>query len=158
LLDRDGLGSASGTASLGMLADDALLAVVRYQAGRTLAESDRASLEQALQVLQAIGELGERRVEATSGLRAMASLGALDETVQAITDASKAETAGPLDVLKELQDGIRAVLAGKAEGETTERLRVFFDRLGAVTLARSEEIVRPRREQRVKWITEALGS
>ena len=158
MLDREGLGSASGVASLGMLADDALLAVVRYLGGQAATERDRKALEQAMQVLQTIGELGERRVEPTSGLRAMASLGVLDETVQAVTHASPGVDAGDLvAALTQLQDAIRSVLAGNAHRDTATRLKVFFDRLGVITLAKSEEVVRPGREQRVKWITEALG-
>lgn len=159
MLDREGLGSASGAASLGMLADDAALALMRYRKGRTsLVDRDKAALEQALGILHAISELGERRIEPTPALKAMASLGVLDETVQAVSDASTTSSDHGIKVLGALQDGIRAVLAGDADQPTTERLQQFFDRLGAVTLARSEEIVQPRREQRAKWIAEAFGS
>jgi hypothetical protein len=158
LLDREGLGSASGSAALGMLADDALLAVVRYLGERDLTDRDRKALTTASAVLGTIGELGERRVEPTSGLRAMASVGVLDETFQAITDASTDKGGDDfVAALTELQSAISKVLEGDATPDTARRLRVFFDRLGSITLARSEEVARPGREQRVKWIREALS-
>jgi hypothetical protein len=88
----------------------------------------------------------------------MAPVGVLDETLQAITGA-RGEGDEDLAVgLARLQGGIKKVLSGTASAEECTRLREFLDRLGAITLARSEDIARPGREQRGKWIREALGS
>ena len=158
MLDRHGVEAATGAASLGMLADDALIAVVHYQKGEPLSERDRRAFERAVEVFEAIRELGTRQVVVRSTLRDMAPVGVLDETFQAITDAREGESEDLAAGLARLQEAIKDVLAGTAKGEASQRLREFLDRLGAVTLARSEEIARPGREQRGKWIREALGS
>src|SRR4051812_6901687 len=109
--------AATGAASLGMLADDALIAIVRYQKGTSLLDRDRRALERAGQVFEAIRELGTRQVVVRSTLRDMAPIGVLDETFQAITDAREGEGEGGdlAAALAQLQDAIKAVLAGTAK-------------------------------------------
>lgn len=158
MVDREGMSAATGVASLGMLADDALIAIVRYQEGRTLQPREREALTRASELIGAVGELGKREIVATSGLRAMSSIGVLDETFQALTGATPdASTTDFADAMTQLQRTISALLEDRAESSALDALRLFFDRLGSITLARSEEVARPSREHRGKWIREALS-
>jgi hypothetical protein len=150
--------AAAGAASLGMLADDALIATLRYLEDAELSERDRAALERSLSVLETIRELGGRQVVVRAHVRDMAPVGVIDETFQAITDAREGEEEELAVTVGRLQDAIKSILAGTADKELAAKVREFFDRLGAITLARSEEVTRPAREQRDRWIREALGS
>jgi len=158
VLDRQGVEAATGAASLGMLADDVLIAVVRFQKGLPLSDRDRGALDRAAKVIGGIRELGTRQIVLRSTLRDMAPVGVLDETFQAIAAAREGQAENLAAGLESVQQAIEEILAGTAEEAASRRLREFFDRLGAITLARSEDIARPGREQREKWIKEALGS
>lgn len=158
MLDRHGVEAAASAASLGMLADDALMALVHYQKGADLSTRDRQALERASEVFGAIKDLGNRQVVVRSTLRDMAPVGVLDETFQALAHARDAETREDLaSGLNRFQETILNVMKGKASQESAEDLRKFLDRLGAITLARSDVLSRPGPEERGRWIREALG-
>lgn len=156
--DRQGMEVASGATSLGMLADNALIAILRYERGEPLSERDLEILEEARQLLEAISELGTREVVVASRVRDMAPIGVLDETFRAIGDAHPGDSEDLAAGILWLQSAIDEVLAGGADNSTLIRLRAFFDRLGDITLARADLFARPGREQRENWIRQALDS
>ncbi|MGQ0433095.1 MAG: hypothetical protein ACT452_11895, partial [Microthrixaceae bacterium] len=72
--DRLGIESASSAAILGMMADDALIAVVHFDESRPLTDRDRAALSTVNDVLTAVEQLSSRSVAAPTQLRSMAPL------------------------------------------------------------------------------------
>lgn len=157
--DRLGIEAASGAAILGMMADDALIAVVHFDEQKPLTDRDRTALTTVKDVLAAIEQLSSRSVTAPDRLRSMAPLAVLDETFQAVSNA-RGEHGGE-DVaiaIAQLGSDIEDVLEGNADTHAVGRLRAFLDRLADVTLARSEELARPGREHRAEWTKTASPS
>jgi hypothetical protein len=151
LRDRLGIEAASGAAILGMMADDALIAVVHFAEQRPLTERDRTALETVKDMLAAVEQLSSRAVAAPSQLRSMAPLVVLDETFQAVTNARGEHGDDVVVAVAQLRSDIEQLLEERADADAVRRLRAFLDRLADVTLARSEELARPGREHRPEW-------
>lgn len=149
--DRLGIEAASGSAILGMMADDALIAVVHFAEQRSLTPRDREALASIKDLLTAVEQLSSRSVAAPSQLRSMAPLIVLGETFQAVTSA-RGEHDDVVVAVAQLRSDIEDVLDDQAQADAVERLRAFLDRLANLTLTRSEELARPGREHRSEWI------
>lgn len=155
LLDRHRLEVAASSGSLGLLADDVLVAIVHQQARRPLSERDRDALSRALVVLQAVTRLQGDEVVASPGLRTMAPLGALDEAAGTVNSALTGDLSSSL---ARYVDSIEALLQGQADDSAVLDLRALFERLANVTMARTEAMVHPPREQHDEWIKTASTS
>ena len=149
--DRLGIEAASGAAVLGMMADDALIAVVHFDEHKPFTDRDRTALAKVRDVLAAIEQLSSRSVAAPTELRSMAPLVVLDETFQAVTSA-RGQHGDDVVVVAQLRSDIEQVIEERADVDAVGRLRAFLDRLADVTLTRSEELARPGREHRAEWI------
>lgn len=150
--DRLGIEAASGAAILGIMADDALIAVLHFDEQKPLTDRDRTALATVKDVLAAIEQLSSRSVIAPGNLRSMAPLVVLDETFQAVANARGEHGGEDVAVaVAKLGSDIEEVLEGRADAHAVGRLRAFLDRLADVTLARSEELARPGREHRPEW-------
>jgi hypothetical protein len=153
LRDRHGIEAATGAAILGMLADDALIAVVHYSEDRPLSDRDKNALSQVRDVLDAVAQLSSRSVATPTHFRSMAPLAVLDETFQAVATARTDEATGDTAVrASTLRADVDAMLNGVADASAVTRLHAFLDRMAEITLVRSEELARPGREQRAEWI------
>lgn len=148
--DRLGIEAASGAAILGMMADDALIAVVHFDEQKPLTDRDRIALVKARDVLAAIEQLSSRSVAAPSEFRSMAPLVVLDETFQAVTSA-RGKHGNDVIFVAQLRSDIEQVIEERADADAVRRLRAFLNRLADVTLTRSEELARPGREHRAEW-------
>jgi hypothetical protein len=156
VLDRHRLEVAISNGSLGMLADDVVVAALHYLAGTMLSNRDREVLARAVDVLKAVTELDGRQVVTGPTLRTMAPLNALDETFEAVTSASaSADLSGAITGYIET---VNSILASNATPANVMELKELFERLAQLTLARSEEMVRPSRDERHEWIKKALNS
>jgi len=158
LRDRLGIEAASGTAILGMMADDALIAVVHISEGRPLTPRDRDALMSVKDVLNAVEQLSSRAVAAPGRVRSMAPLVALGETFQAVTNARGERGDDVAVAVAQLRADVEQLLAGRSDPDVVARLRAFLDRLAAVTLARSEELARPGTQIRREWTNTASTS
>lgn len=156
--DRLGIEAASGAAILGMMADDALIAVVHIAEGHPLTTRDRGALTNVQNVLNAIDRLSSRAVVAPGQVRSMAPLVALGETFDAVTNARGDHDDDVAVAVNQLSADIQQLLDGNSDPETVTRLRAFLDRLADVTLARSEELARPGRQVRREWTNTASTS
>lgn len=149
--DRLGIEAASGAAILGMMADDALIAVIHFDEQKSLTDRDRSALATVNDVLAAIEQLSSRSVAAPTQLRSMAPLVVLDETFQAVTTARGEHGDDVVVAVAQLRSDLEQVIEERADADAVGRLRAFLDRLADVTLARSEELARPGREHRAEW-------
>ncbi|MCA1657278.1 MAG: hypothetical protein LC713_06165 [Actinobacteria bacterium] len=149
--DRLGIEAASGAAILGMMADDALIAVVHFDERRPLTDRDRNALSTVKDVLTAVEQLSSRSVATPTQLKSMAPLAGLDETFQAVTNARGEHGEDVVVAVAQLRWDIEQVLEERADADAVGRLRAFLDRLADVTLARSEALARPGREHRAEW-------
>lgn len=150
--------AASGVASLGRLADQVALAAVRFQAGRTLSESDNQALEAAEQMLRRVADLqGPLVTPDVAALHTMAPFGALDETVEAVTSASDAEEEVGGQIVAELVEQVREIRTGDASPDVARKVHEFFDRLSVITLNRSSYLAHAQQGKDL-WIREALNS
>lgn len=153
--DRLGIEAASGAAILGMMADDALIAVVHVSEQRPLTSRDRSALTGVKDVLNAVEDLSSRAVIAPSQVRSMGPLAVLGETFRAVSHARSEHGKDVAVAFTQLRADIEHVLDETADTNSLARLRVFFDRLAEVTLSRSEELARPGREHRGEWTDKA---
>jgi len=159
MLDRRRLEIATSNASLGMLADDVLIAIFHYLSGVGLDHPDRHSLQRALGILRAVTELDTRQVATGSILRTMAPLGALEETLVQVTNASGGADTDNLGSLISIYIAeLEAVLNNTAENDQVQHIKDLFERLAESTLSQSEDVVRPSRDDRQEWINKALNS
>ena len=149
VLDRHRLEVAASSGSLGLLADDVLLALLRQGASESLSERDRRALTQARDILKAVIELQGQEVTSGSLLCSMAPLAALDETTDAV---STALTGDMHDAITRYVRAIDQILEGQANESVVADLRALFERLAELTWARSDAIVHPPREQHHEWI------
>ena len=156
--DRLGIEAASGAAILGMMADDALIAVVHVSEQRPLTSRDRSALTSVKDVLNAVEELSSRAVVAPSQVRSMAPLAVLGETFRAVRHARSEQGKDVAVAFTQLRTDIERVLDETADTSSVARLRVFLDRLADVTLSRSEELARPGREHQREWTDKASPS
>jgi hypothetical protein len=151
--DRLDIEAASGSATLGMIADDALIAVLHFDEGKPLTDRDRAALSTLKDVLAGVEQLSSRSVTAPTHLRSMAPPAVLDETFQAVASARRHQYGDDVTAaFAQLKADIEAVLGGRVDEQAALRLRAFLDRLAAVTLARSEKLARPGREHHPEWM------
>jgi hypothetical protein len=152
LRDRLGIEAASGSAILGMVADDGLIAVLHFSERQPLSDHDRTALSKVQDVLDTVAQLSSRSVTTPSRFHSMAPLMVLDETFQAVATArGEGESNDVAAAVTRLRADVDAVLSGSADKEAVGRLRLFLDRLAEITLARSDELARPGREQRAEW-------
>jgi hypothetical protein len=149
VLDRHRLEVAASSGSLGLLADDVLLALLRHAAHEPLSDRDRRALTQARDLLKAVVQLQGQEVASSSLLRSMAPLAALDETVDVV---STARTGGLEDAITQHVMAIDQILEGTASESMIADLHALFERLAELTWARSDAIVHPPREQHHEWI------
>ncbi len=155
VLDRRGLEAAATSSSLGLLADDVLLALLRQIGQQPLTDRDRQALTQALQLLRAFTEL--RRDEVATGpvLRAIAPLTALDESTSALASALTGDRESGIQ--RHIQT-IDTILAGQADDDSVLQLQTFFERLAEETLERSRSMFSSPREDIREWIRKASTS
>lgn len=150
--------AATGAASLGRLADQVALAAIRFSVGRSLDDSDLDALEVAAAMLEDIASFSSTSVAPTPALlhTMAAPVGVVDEAVDAVTSASDADTGDFDERLRELAGDLRAMRAGEADTDAAARVRVFFDRLSRITLARAAQLA-SRRTGDESWTQEALN-
>lgn len=158
MINRHNIEAAASTVSVGMLADDATLAALRYLEKRDLNDHDKEALERAHKVLQQVAEFAGRDLVKTHILREMSSVKALDETFEAVAEAGASSRADIAAVISQFGNAIQAILQGTANDEEAEMVRGLFDRLSRITLERSRQLVRPTNQQRYEWIRAALPS
>jgi hypothetical protein len=152
--DRLEIEAASSSTSLGLLADDAYIAILHRIERKPASDRDRAALSNMQEVLAAVERISARSVSAPSHHRAMAP-SALDETVHAVASA-RAPDQDVARTVAQMRTDIQMVLGGGNDEVALRRLRTFLDKLARITLARSEELARPSREHRPEWMTTVL--
>jgi hypothetical protein len=158
LLNRHSIEAAANTVSIGMLADDATLAALRYLEKHDLDDRDKQVLERARNVLLQVAEFAGRELVTTHILREMTSVRALDETFDAVAEAGASSRGDIAAVISRLGTAIQAIIQGTANDEEATMVRDLFDRLSRITLDRSRQLVRPTNQQRYEWIRAALPS
>lgn len=149
MLDRNALEIAAGSGSLGLLADDVLIALVHELSARTLTGRDRLALERAQSLLKAVTELQQNEIVTGPLLRSMAPLNALNEAADAVSSATTGDVSA--DIARHLAT-IDGILNGHAEPDSVSDLRQLFERLSEFTWNRSNSLVRPARDQWDQWI------
>jgi hypothetical protein len=155
VLDRRGLEAAATSSSIGLLADDVLLALLRQIGEQSLTERDREVLTHALELLRAFTELRREQVATGHVLRAMAPLTALDESTSALASALSGDMAS--EIQKYIQT-IDTILSGQANDDSVLELQAFFERLAEETLERSRSMFSSPREDISEWIRKASTS
>ena len=155
MLDRHRLEVAVSNGALGMLADDVVVALLHTLSGRQLEDRDRSALQRARDILAAVTQLEGREVATGSVFRTMAPLRAIEEAFETVNTASQTPDlsnaiAGYIKTL----DGILS--GGQELPEATGQLKDLFERIAEHTFTRSEEMVRPNRDERYEWIKKAL--
>ena len=138
-----------------MLADDVVVALLRTLSGRQLEERDRSALQRARDILAAVTQLEGREVATGSVFLTMAPLRAIEEAFETVNSASQtADLSHAIAGYIETLDGI--LNTGQQPPDTTGQLMDLFERIAEHTFTRSEEMVRPSRDERYEWIKKAL--
>lgn len=150
--------TASGAASLGRLADQVALAAIRRKVGRQLDDNDLSALDDAAALLDEVASINSTAVAPTPALlHAIAPVGVIDETVDAVTSSASERDATQVEQrLREMAEDTRALKVGKADDHTIERIHAYFDRLSRITLARAAQLA-SRRTGDNWWTQEALN-
>ena len=156
MLDRRRLEIALNNGSLGMLADDVVVALIHYGARRRLSDRDRVSVEKAAAILSAVTQMSGRELATGAVLRTMAPLSALNETFEQVTNASALSAEEFTETIKRYVDILRGVLSNSASRQDAIAVRDLFERLAQLTLVRSDDIVRPSRDEQEQWTNRAL--
>ena len=149
MIDRNAFEIAAGSGSLGLLADDVLIALVHQLAARTLTDRDRLALERAQVLLEAVTELQQNEIVMGPLLRSMAPLNALNEAADAVSSATTGDVSA--EIARHLAT-IADILNGHPEVSAVSDLRQLFERLSEFTWNRSNTLVRPARDQWDQWI------
>lgn len=148
--------SAAGLAGLGRLSDQAALAVLRAKTG-PLEPQDRQALEAGRHLLARLLEFSGTALPPTSTLRSMNSFGLMDEALEAAFDQSGVSE-DFVEFLRTLVASIDLMLDQGVSDEKADSIFNFFNQLSAVTLVRSTEFARPRRDLQVQWASKAASS
>ena len=151
----DAVENAAGVAGLGRLSDGAALAVLRSRQG-LLEAPDREALEAGRLLLQRLLEFSGTTLPPTSTLRSMNSFGLMDEAFGAACDRTGTNE-DITEVVRGLVASINSILQSNASDDDAESVYGFFNQLAEVTLARSTELARPRRESKFQWASKAAG-
>lgn len=148
--------SAAGLAGLGRLSDQAALAALRARTG-VLEPHDRQALEDGRRLLARLLEFSGTALPPTSTLRSMKSFGLMDEALEAAFDQSGVSE-DFVEFLRSLVASIDLMLDQGVSEERADSVFNFFNQLSAVTLVRSTEFARPRRDLQVQWVSKAASS
>ncbi len=148
MLDRRRLEAAATNSSVGLLADNVLLALLRQIGQQSLRDRDRQALADAHQLLHALTELRRDEVATGSVLRTMAPLTALDESTTALASALSGDMASEIQRHMHTIDNI---LSGQADADAVLQLQTFFERLAQETLERSRTTFSSPREELGEW-------
>jgi hypothetical protein len=145
----EGIGVAT---HVGGLADDVVLAC------SALAESEmtpavRGTLEEALALIEALGEFERPVVLTPASLDCMSTAEAVSESVGRFKPAT-ADRRVLEELLASLAQDIQSLLKGEASDEVLTRVRDFFSLLATGMLESSELLVRPHVRE-FAWTTPA---
>jgi hypothetical protein len=153
--DRQQLEELTGAVSLGVLAEDAVLATSHVLHGTSDdVDRDRQTLVVAQKILEELSSPTTIEISAPSGHRQM-------NTDEVYLDAFRAVRLQAPDqpvqeYLKDLADALKRVIeTGKVEAEdrpNLEEVQSFFACVGEVTLARANELFERSRKEPLPWI------
>lgn len=152
---REEFQTVLGTASLGLIADNGLIAASRYAKQGALLDRDRDALRRCLVLIQDALALGERRSPGTQTVRRVSQRGAAGRArvFEAVTAAVAAD--GKKTSLPELVDSIEAMLKKGGDADAATKVAEFCRRLSVFALSRSQEYARPIRSKRSEWARRA---
>jgi hypothetical protein len=150
---REEFQAVVGTARLGLLADNALIAVTRYAQDGRVGERDRAALTQCQSLLEEmVAFSGHREASGPRRVTASRSAGRAFEAVTVATEADQGVA------VPDVVAAIRSILDGSGATPQVESVSKFCRRLGSVALARSQELARPQRPKSIGWARTASRS
>jgi hypothetical protein len=152
--DREQLEELTGAVSLGVLAEDTVLATARVLREESLGARYRQTLQVAHQVLEGLSSDRVDEVTAPSGRRRMDTDELYLDAFHAVRIQAPGEPAQ--DYLKKLANAIKRVLDDE---KLTDQDRVlvgkvkdFFSCIGEITLSRANELFDPSRKEPLSWI------
>ena len=157
------LDQVPATVSLGLIADDIVVATIRFQQNGVLSDDDRRALQRGRAVVESVlnyipttddGRL-RRHVRSVPP-----SNRAFTETLRMVRDSiehDKRDDTPPVEFLKILLQDIDDLGRERASAPAVERIETFFDALAENMLARSEELVTVEPGERLRSNAESAA-
>jgi hypothetical protein len=150
---REELQAVMGTASLGLVADNTLIAVTRYAKEGRIEGRDITALTRCHSLLESARAFSGHRAAGT-GRRNVVSAGAAGRAFEAVTIALHAKQGVPIE---DVAVALKAIIDGVGKESEIGTVSDFCRRLGSLTLTRSLEYSGPRKRKSQGWTTTAQG-
>ena len=140
----------TGAVNLGLLATNAADALGRTAASGGVSQADRASLEEALALLEAIRDPG-KRVGSPQGPEYL-TLGGGGLDVLSVLEARSAD-GDVISFIEPLANALTEAISGKVEGNADKLLFLehLFDAIGNAEADRASTLIQPRSHTIPRW-------